>query len=322
MSVLDKIKKLKESQKASGGNFGTTKGIFHQLKEGDSVIRLIGEPFKVVTHFIAPSKQGKKTSRGACKPDAFNGDDRLKSTINCPDWDMDKEEFRKDRQCPICKLQDLAYAGLREKPTGEDKDYLESLRDNVKKSIRYKWNILDRDDPYVIEENDGVEKKVLGMKIATIGPEAFEAITQIFDQMGCDITDVNDGIDIKITRTDGARTSYSAMAVMHGKTVKETPLTAEERALKLHDLKAICGKPIEPSKIIAGLHDDYRQLLETVDSGEAVDDVAAAIDDVVEEKPAAKPAATAAPKAAKPVERAPVVADDDEDPLGDEDTPF
>jgi len=263
-NVLDKVRKLKARRPQQGG--GRMQGIFHQWKDGDNIIRLVGNFLEVKTHFIAPAP--KRKERGLCRADAFQGDDKLSPVINCLDWDVQKEEAKSVKTCPICKLNAIAHAIVKEKPEDEkEKETFEKLRRDANARTNLKWNIVDRDDPHVVKVDDGSEEKVLGLKIATVGMEAWDDIEGIFEQMGYDITDTEDGIDIKVTKGhNGTRTTYSAQAVIDASTkpptAKVTALTAEERELKEHDLKSLCGKQADAQKIIDGLHEDLRELLE------------------------------------------------------------
>ncbi len=193
--------------------------------------------------------------RGLCISDAFEGEDKLPQVCNCPDW----------------------------------------LAGKCAPRTALKWNILDRDDPYIVEATDKGERKVLGYKIATVGMEAWNDIEGIFTQCGFDISDVNGGIDINICRTEGKKTSYAARAILEGGSVKKTPLTEEEKALQLHDLKRLCGKQTDPLSIRDALHSDLMEDLEkagglTVAGEEGAEEEAAA--------PAPAPKKAAAPVAA------------------------
>jgi len=262
-NVLEKVRKLKARRPQQGG--GRMQGIFHQWKDSDNIVRLVGNFLEVKTHFIAPAP--KRKERGLCRADAFQGTEKLPQVINCLDWDIEKEEATSTKTCPICKINAVAHAALKNNPNDEEKETFEKLRRDANARTNLKWNIIDRDDPHVVMVEDGGEKKVLGLKIATVGMEAWDDIEGIFEQMNFDITDPEDGIDIKVTKGfNGTRTTYSAQAVLDTSkkppVAKVTPLTDEEKGLKEHDLKAICGKKVEAQKIIDALHEDLREFLE------------------------------------------------------------
>jgi hypothetical protein len=293
MGTFDKVKKFSASRPRYGGG-SSARGIFHTFKTGDNIVRLVGEFIEVKTHFIAPMKS--RGDRGLCISDAFEGEDKLPQVCNCPDWDIENEKPRAVKTCPICALY-RSYRELQRKPgiPADEKARYEELAGKCAPRTALKWNILDRDDPYIVEATDKGERKVLGYKIATVGMEAWNDIEGIFTQCGFDISDVNGGIDINICRTEGKKTSYAARAILEGGSVKKTPLTEEEKALQLHDLKRLCGKQTDPLSIRDALHSDLMEDLEkagglTVAGEEGAEEEAAA--------PAPAPKKAAAPVAA------------------------
>ena len=303
-SVLEKVRKFKASRPVQGQN-RHMRGIFADWKEGDNIVRLAGEFLEVRTHFIAPAP--KRNERGLCMPVAFQGDDKLPQVVNCWDWDVEREEMKSVKTCPICKLRAIALSILHENPTAEEKEYFESLMSAVSLRRNVKWNIIDRADPYVMLVENGAEQKVLGFKIATFGMEAYGDIEGIFDQVQQDITDPDGGIDIKVHRGhNGTRTTYTVQACVAGTSLKVTPFSDEERALVLHELKAVCGKVSDMDRVVNALHEDIRQLLEVNTTDESVEAEMVAAELQVAEEEVAAPAAVPAPKpvaalAAKPV---------------------
>lgn len=288
-ATLDKIRKLKERPKQEGQGGSRLNGIFHKWKVGDNYIRLVGSFTEVQTHFVAPVAARKE--RGLCRSDAFQGDGKIPQVINCPDWDVATESEKKTHTCPICKLNAIAHAVLQEQCTEEEKKSYEALRRSTRPVSKLKWNIIDRDDPFVTQQQDGNEVKVRGLKIADIGQEAWNDILGIFDQMAYDIADPKEGLDICVKRVEAERTKYSAQAVLDNTkrppSAKMTPLTAEELAMKQHDLKVICGKQTDVKKIIDALHEDLRELLEiNTQSAEAPAAEAPAAEPTADEPPA------------------------------------
>jgi len=261
MNTMERIKKLKErraSQQTQGT--GGLRNIFHQWKDGDNVVRFVDGFLEVRTHFIAPAP--KRKDRGLCRQDAFGkGDDSLPQVINCLDWDPIAEKPTAEKTCPICKLAAIAKAIMQNNPTPEEQKFATELRQAAMARTNLKWNIIDRDDPYITLIDDGVEQRVHGYKIATIGMEAWKDIEGIFEQCNRDISDRKLGIDVKVTRGfNGTRTAYTAQAVLDGVSLKVTPLTPEEEAMPLHDLKIICTKLVDAQKIVDGLHEDLLEL--------------------------------------------------------------
>lgn len=331
MQTLDKIRKLRSSRPQGGGG-SRLRGIFHSWKDGDNIVRLVGEFLETKTHFIAPAP--KRGERGLCQTVAFQGNEKMPQVINCLDWDVLKEEGRRGG-CPICRLHAIAQQVLNDQCTDEEKKLFEKLRRDTAPRTLLKWNIIDRDDPHVLAVDDGNERKVLGFKIASIGMEAWGDIEGVFDQMGFDISDVEDGLDICVTKGhNGTRTEYSAAACIDKSTkppsAKVTPLTAEEKQLVRHDLKQVCGKYVDAKRIMDALHEDYRDLLEV----NASEDDEPAVEDAGPDEEAARKAAAAAaaaspkvvpkaapvaPKAAKAAPKvAPSAVSAEETPAGDE----
>ena len=284
MSVLERLARQQASrpQKGSGGK---VMGIYHQWHDGANRFRLAGDFLEVRTHFIAPA--AKRKDRGLCQATAFQGDDKIPQVINCLDWDIATERPKKEKTCPICKLNAIARVGLSENPNDDEKKFLEALRSATRATATLKWNIIDRDDPMVTVSDNGVERKVKGFKIASIGPEAQTDVMGIFKQVGYDIQDPDRGIDIEVTKASGGtRTTYSARAVIEGTSLKVTPFTAEERDMTMHDLKVRCGKLTDGDKIRDALHEDLRALLDidiNADDTVEVDDatVEAAVEEAV-----------------------------------------
>ena len=263
ISTIDKIRKLRASRPTRGGG-SKLKGIFHAWKDGDNIIRLQGPFLETKTHFIAPAP--KRSERGLCQASAFQGEDKIPQVINCLNWDIQNEE-EKVGGCPICRLGDLAHQVLKEGCPEEEKKIFEKLRRDCNPRTQLKWNILDRDNPFVLSVDNGQESQVLGYKIASIGMEAWGDIEGIFDQMGFDISDTEEGLDICVNRGhNGTRISYSAQACIDTSVrppaAKITPLSDEERALTPNELKVICGKYVEVSRIMDALHEDYLEMLD------------------------------------------------------------
>lgn len=269
MGVLDKVRKFKNSRPKNDGNRSRMVGIFHDFADGQNHLRLVGEFLEVKTHFIAPAP--KRAERGLCQEAAFDkdNDDKIAKVVNCPDWDVSTEQPRSKKTCPICELNRLAIQALKEDPDESEKKYFTGLKGLTRARTLLKWNIFDRENPDVkiIDEN-GNEKMQKGLKIASIGMEAWDDVEGIFEQVSMDITDPVDGCDINIIKGhNGTRVAYSAQVVLEGTSVKITPFDEEEQALadNPHDLLSFCGKETPSNLIKAGLHGDYAELLDMND---------------------------------------------------------
>ncbi len=324
MSVLDKVRKFRESRPKNENRGERMRGIFHDWKDGSNPIRLVGDFLEVRTHFLAPVPA--RGDRGLCMAEAFRrkgvqakqGEEFIPQVINCPDWDIDKECEKKEKTCIICRLNAIARQALKENPEPEEKKYFEELMRAARARTSLKWNIFDRLDPDIIVVDDkGNEVKRKGLKIATIGMEAWDDIEGIFEQCGYDITDPEDGLDIDVKKGQGTqRTEYSAQCVLFGKppTAKVTPFDEEEKAIvaHIHDLKQICGKQTAMEKVKEALHGDYRDLLDM--NADATVEAAPAEEGKAAEGEKA-PAETDAPPAVDEGEEPPPPPDDDEDAL-------
>lgn len=312
MSVLDKIRKMKQRGGGNNGNRSSLRGIYLDWQDGPNNIRLSGDFLEVKTHFIAPAP--KRKDPGLCQAEAFKGDDRIPMVINCPDWDLDTEEAKDEKTCPICKLHRIASQVLDENPGPEEKKLYEKLRSDTRPRSQLKWNVLDRDNPQIKSIEGDEEKELLGYKIASVGMEAWNDIEGIFDQVKADISDPDDGIDICVVKSydkKKGRVTYSAKAIIEGKSLKESPLTDEERALELHDLKVRCGRQTPNDKVIDALHGDFREIYELSIEEEEAEAEAAIVDPEPEaEEPEAKE-----PEAEEPEVDEVDGDDDDDDPF-------
>jgi len=279
MGVLDKVRKFKSSR-PKNDNRPKTRGIFHDWQDGPNEIRLVGEFVEVKTHFIAPAP--KRKERGLCQESAFDKDNpkKIAKVINCPDWDIASEQVKEKKTCPVCKLFRLADQALKEGPDEEEKKFFEGLKSLARYRTNLKWNIFDREKPNVtVIDESGSETQQKGLKIATIGMEAWDDIEGIFEQCGIDITDPDKGVDIKVVKGhNGTRVAYSAQAILENDGegnigLRVTPFDKEEKEIvaQPHDLKSICGKQTNADDIRDGLHGNYADLLEVNEEDETPD---------------------------------------------------
>ena len=270
MNNVEKMKELEKRMASGKRNFKRQKNIFYRFKDGENIIRLVGLFKKTKTHFIAPPKKNK--DGGVCTPDAFEGDERLSYVINCPDWDIENEKDFIEKKCPICKMHYATKRELRDAGVEIDtktKKYLEEIQSRTRPSYGFKWNVIDRRDPYIIEEDGDDEKQVKGYKVVTIGMEIWKGVKRIFEQVKRDVADEEQGIDLCVKRGhNGVRIAYEVQPVMEGLQAKETPLTDEEKEMQLHDLEKLSSKKTEPEQIIAYLNPKLKDYLDAVDGGE------------------------------------------------------
>lgn len=263
MGVMDKMREFKSRPKFTGNN-SKTMGIYHEWKSGKNTVRLVGEFIETKTHFIAPS--AKLGAKGLCPESAFDkkpdGKSALQKVINCPDWDINKEEWKKEKTCPICQIHETTKLALKDNPTEEESVELKELSNATKPRSAFKWNIFYREDPYVTVTENGKDTKKIGLKIANFGSEVFTAVEAVFSQCKFDLSDADEGIDIEVEKVDGKPVKYKAGACLEGRGLKVTPLTEEERACKPYDLKQICGKQTDVDLLRKSLFEEYRLLLE------------------------------------------------------------
>jgi hypothetical protein len=260
--VMKKRKKLNESLDYSNNdNKGRLTDIFFSWREGSNVVRFLGDFLEVRTHYMAPNKA--RGDKGFAEMDVFKNK-TIPYMVNCPDWDIENETEKSEKTCPICKLSRIARSKIKANGLSDDeKKFYKALADKSRARRALKWNVIDREDPFAIQTDEqGNEKKVPALKIATIGIEAWRDIDNIFDQVGFDITDEENGIDIMVKKdSSGARTTYSAQVILEGGAVKKTPLSDDEKKLVQHSLPKVCGKVTESSDILAVLHDEYAKIL-------------------------------------------------------------
>lgn len=263
MNSYEKMKTMNENRakRFSGKSFSRYDNIFYTFEDGDNIIRLVGVFKKVKTHFIAPAKGNKQ---GTCISDVFVNK-KLAKVVNCPDWDNEKERDVEpsERKCPICKMHWAARKELKERALEiniERKKYLESIQTRTRPSISFKWNIIDRRDPYIYKTEDCVKTKMKGFKIVNLSMEAWKDLENIFNQLSIDIADEEKGIDIDVVKGhNGIRTTYKVQAVMEGMKVKETPLTEEELEMEKHDLKRITSKKTDADILTDNLVKDLKE---------------------------------------------------------------
>lgn len=273
-SVLDKINKHKKNLPSNNNSNGVrTNGIFANFEMGDNEERLVGEPVMGNGHFLAPNKKSK--FRGFCPEDAFDreNENRLPKWGLCGKWDLDTETEDEDGLCYICLLNEIAHevvTAIKDSDDVDEKTKKEwtELRSRANARANIKWNCFHRANPNVeVEDEDGNKEKKLGCKVISVGQEAYEGIAKQFTDLNCDITDPEEGVDIKITKAQGNRVNYSVSPVYDGKSVKETPFTDEERACEPHDLKVFFGGEVDQDVLLENLHPEHRKVIEAYQDG-------------------------------------------------------
>ena len=246
-SISEKFEKANQINKQmnankNNGDFKKHDIFFNWGNKNEHTIRLIGGFVFGQTHWIGKSAFGNN------KVDIINSDaiteKRLPMKIACTDWDITTESFDGD-DCPICRLRKAAEALLNNSDGVEEchKQEWKAVRDKCRCGSVYLFKCIDRDNPYIAEGEKGA-------KIIQMPSELVEAIAALDKQLtDCDLSSDDEGIDIMIKRevpaTGKGRTKYSAVPVFNGVKIKQTPLTAEEKAsAESLDLSKFVGKKI------------------------------------------------------------------------------
>ena len=235
----------------------------------EHVIRIVGD-FRISrSHWIGESKFGNDVA--LLNSEAFKGDKKLPMTVACGNWDAESETEDPDgNACPVCRLgknADLMLKKYGKELVETEKEKFKAIRRKCQAKSQYLFKIIDRDNPYVDEE-----KTRKGYKILRAPEKLLKAILALSDSMeGIAITSPDEGIDIKIKKTVSEKTktdvTYSALAVMAGAKVKQTPLTDEEKEYRDLDLLKFVGKPVDKERFEEMLSDknSVRTIYENTD---------------------------------------------------------
>ena len=274
-------KSLKNLQSNSGSGQFTRENIWFDWGDSEErIVRLVGDYKEVRTHWIGESKYGQGQDIAILNASAFKGDNKIPMNVGCGNWDIDTEsEDPVGDNCPICRLGRNADSILSKhgKELNEaDKAKLKKVISKCKVKSIFMFKCIDRDNPYVDEERT---KK--GYKIIKMPGELFKSIMDLAKQVkGVSIISDDNGIDIRIKRTKPengkGKTTYSASVVMSGLSVKQTPLTDEERQYHDLDLSKFAAKPIDKERFEEELVDDetIRLCYEDTESSEPADEKA------------------------------------------------
>lgn len=254
------LKRL-QSNAGSGSGMMQRDNIWFDWGSSDEhIIRLVGDFKEMRSHWIGESKFQKTDDIAILRPSAFKGDSKLPMNVACGNWDADTESADPvGDNCPICRLGRNAENVLKKhgKELNEtDKAIFKKIMKKCKVTSTFYFKCIDRDNPYVDEE-----KTRKGYKIIKMPGELFKAIMELSKTMkGVSILSDDGGIDIRIKRTKPengkGKTTYTVNAVMDGLTVKQTPLTDEERQYRDIDLSKFAGKPIDKDRFEEEMVDD------------------------------------------------------------------
>ena len=242
----------------NGGNFAKENIWFDWGNKSEHVVRIVGDFVSIRSHWIGESKFGQDVA--ILNPGAFKGDNKIPMQVACGNWDAETETEDPDGDaCPICRLGRNADAFLKKygkELVEADKNTFKAIRRKCAVKCNYLFKVIDRENPYLDDE-----KTKKGYKIMRAPDKLLKAILALSDQMkGIGITSPDEGIDITIKKvvsdTDRTDVTYSALAVMDGMKVKQTPLTDEEKEYRELDLYKFAGKPVDKERFEAELTDE------------------------------------------------------------------
>lgn len=256
--ILDRISKFKDRNKTSSSR-DENEDIFFDFTEGTHRVRLVREWVCVHSHWIAPSKYSKVK---LYDESAFEGEDRLKKSVNCPDFDINTETTTEEKTCVICKLRAAANDILYEHNDldKDQKTYLENIAHDCYPNERIFFLCIDRDNPEIAPGKKG-------FKIIEFPKPLMEKLINLIEgNEGYNPTSDEEGADFIIKKErDKNRMKYDIIYAMRGKEIAQTPLTEEERGYEFHDIKKIMCKMPDQEKLYDRLKPDFRELLK--DSG-------------------------------------------------------
>jgi hypothetical protein len=242
---------LKGNNENNNNNFAKENIWFDWGNSEEHVVRLVGDFKWIRSHWIGANQFGKDVE--IINSDSFKGENKIPMSVACGNWDVDSESEEPDGDnCPVCRLGRNAEKMLQKygKEMAEaDKEIIKTIRNKCAIRNTYLFKCIDRDNPYIDDE-----KTKKGFKIIKMPAELLTAIIELSNKIeGVNITSPDEGIDITIKRVkpEGnkkGKTSYSALPVYKGMTVKQTPLTAEELEYRDLDLSKFSGKPVDKER--------------------------------------------------------------------------
>lgn len=270
MSYLSDMKAKYSNQNSNSSNGSSKMVAFYNWKDGDNIVRLVGKPIMTRTYYLPNSSFNKVD---IFKKDAFdkqgNKEFALPKVINSPNWDIENECFvdNGDVLLSLNKIaNEMVKVGTENGLQAEEIDKWKKIRSKTIPTLQYKFLCLDRDMPYVLEDGKIKQPRQLsGYKIITFSKTLFEMIIAAQENYGDDdIFDPDKGCDIVIKKSTDPKTHkvvWAANLRMIGRSVAETPLTEEEKALEFPNLIEISNKQIPNEQIMHNLLDDYAQMI-------------------------------------------------------------
>ncbi len=315
----------RDEEESRNGQFSKDEKIFKQLKEGKNVLRLVSQDYTFYTHWIAPSKYSKVK----LFPDAsFEGDDALRKNLFCTDYEPGAERWVEDeeRSCVICELYRAVNAILDDNNSDLEQNvraYLEDVAKACRPMKRTMFLCIDRDDPEVSPGKKGI-------KIVEFPRNLMDVFMSKVLDRGIDVIDADEGVDLVIEKrqkpTAGKKVEWiwTVDWVYDGKTIKESPLTEEERKYQRPDIEKMMYRKPDQELIYDKLLRDFKEMIDDARDAEgrkpqdSQDEEEGAPEGIVIPKRSkTQQGASASVKSKAKVEESASVSEDDE-----EDVPF
>lgn len=262
---------LKGNETNNNSNFPKDNIWFDWGNKEEHTVRLVGDFKWTRSHWIGPSQFGKDKDIEIINATSFKGENKIPMNVACGNWDVDTEsEEASGDNCAVCRLAhnaDKMLAKYGKEMEEADKETIKKIRKKCAFRNVYLFKCIDRDNPYL--DDDKTRK---GYKIIKMPAELLNAIIELSNKLqGVNITSPDGGIDITIKRVkpaNGGKTSYTALPVYEGMTVKQTPLTEEELQYHDLDLSKFGGKPVDKTRFEEELveENNVRTIYENVDT--------------------------------------------------------
>jgi len=259
-SIIEQKKKNEELEPKSSGGYDN-EDIWFKFTEGNHRVRLLKDgAFIVRDHWVAPSKF---TPIELFPASAFEGDNALKKSIRCADFDIDTTMLKSEKECLICKLRKAVNNVLYDSKTSfsaKEKEYLTNVAKACAPQERYFFLGIDRDNPEVAPGKKGYKIIEFPKGLYKLFQDAYMDSDGENSLFNCD--DDEQGFDIIISKKkDGSKWIYAVKFAMNGRSVAMTPLTDEERDYKMPDLKKIFSKIPDQSIIYDALKSEFQDFL-------------------------------------------------------------
>lgn len=262
-----KVIKMQNELAPSSKSFEGRNIWFNWGDKDSHVVRLVGDFRWVRSHWIGKSSFNPKNDVELFVPEAFKGVEKLPYKVNCGNWNIALEAEEGDN-CVICQIGRIAQEALKKEGKGLDEERRQWLKNIVSKcnpNSSYYFKCIDRSDPFIADN-------VKGFKILQMSTELLTAVVDLDKSLeDVSITSEEDGIDIEIKRERiqaSSRIKYSVSPVFKGVSVKQTPLTDEEKSWDDLDLMKFTGRPVDDGMLIEKMN----PLIKTIWGGDSYDE--------------------------------------------------